>query len=271
MFRLVPPPRKRGDDVQGHLDGHESRRHRRRHRRRLHGWCLAGRPVAAPTPVKNGASDGSPQPPRPATPAGRAGRHGSAARAATSALGADPEPADHRRTLADHRAYPAGGGRIEVTAPQPTVSTSGRTAASPWPGRTTRARRWTSGCAPRTGAGPIRSGWRWWPPGRAPAAGRGDRDAALVPPGPRYFLEVATAGDGAAGDVQPDLRRHRLTGGHRPAVAGARPSEPPRPWAPRKPRPRAAPLGALEGDQPRQGLRGAGPATPGRPRRSWPA
>ncbi|MEV6564631.1 Ser-Thr-rich GPI-anchored membrane family protein [Streptomyces kronopolitis] len=122
------------------------------------------------------------------------GHAGSAARAATSALGAPAAGADDGRYLSPPT------GRIVVTAPAPGVDYKAN-------GSTSVA--WTNTTGEQVDI------WLWADNGHGPAervsvvaprAGAGRHGEALVtlpnvPPGPRYFLEVATAGDGAVRGV----------------------------------------------------------------------
>ncbi|WP_241745754.1 hypothetical protein [Streptomyces lydicus] len=121
--------------------------------------------------------------------AATAGHAGSAARAATSALGAAAASAGPEES-----ASPTTG-RIEVTAPEPGVDykPNGSFAVA-WNNSTgEEVDVWL-----RTATGHGRSQRVALVATRAGAGPTGETLVTLprVPPGPRYFLEVATAGDG---------------------------------------------------------------------------
>lgn len=175
--------------MQGHLDGHQSGRRRRRHRRRMH----AGDLVDAVEPARR----------QERAPAGRptatvSGHAGSAARAATSVLhtaGAGSEEPGEPEAFAS-----APTGRIEVTAPGPGVDykANGSFTAA-WKNSTgEEVDVWL-----RAATGHGRSQRVALVVPRAEAGPTGEAIVTLpkVPPGPRYALEVATAGDGAVGAV----------------------------------------------------------------------
>lgn len=131
------------------------------------------------------------------------GHAGSAARAATSALnttaaGAGPERPGEPGEPEDFAAPPTG--RIEVTAPKPGVDykANGSFTAA-WKNSTgEEVDVWL-----RAATGHGRSQRVALVVPRAEAGPTGEAIVTLpkVPPGPRYVLEVATAGDGAIGAV----------------------------------------------------------------------
>ncbi len=134
--------------------------------------------------------------------AATAGHGGSAARAATSALGADAGPPD-----AGLRTAPVTG-RIEVTAPQGGVDfkPNGSFAVA-WKNTTgEQVDVWL-----RTDTGHGRSQRLGLVATHAGARPAGEVIVTLprVPPGPRYFLEVATAGDA---EVRALSRTFAVTG-----------------------------------------------------------
>lgn len=149
-----------------------------------------------PDTGKSWSPDGSPK-------AATSGHAGSAARAATSALGTDSALGATTASAVpgepEEFASPPTG-RIEVTAPQPGVDYKAN-------GSFTVAWRNSTGEEVdvwlRTATGHGRSQRVALVVPRAEAGPNGEAIVTLpeVPPGPRYFLEVATAGDGAVGDV----------------------------------------------------------------------
>ncbi|MFI0710236.1 Ser-Thr-rich GPI-anchored membrane family protein [Streptomyces inhibens] len=133
---------------------------------------------------------GKGRPPAGGALAAAAGHGGSAARAATSALGA---AAAHDG--ADPLDEPPAG-RIEVTAPQPGVDfKSNGSFAVAW--KNTTGEEVDIWLGAKTGHG--RSQRLGLVASRAPARRTSEVIVTLpqVPPGRSYFLEVATAGDGA--------------------------------------------------------------------------
>ncbi|MEU9125698.1 hypothetical protein AB0C96_38770 [Streptomyces sp. NPDC048506] len=123
------------------------------------------------------------------TTAFSAGHGGSAARAATSALGAHPARPDTARLTAPVT------GRIEVTAPRDGVGLrSNGSFAVAWRNSTgEEVNIWL-----RADTGHGRSQRMGLVATQASARPTGEVIATLprVPPGPHYFLEVATTGDG---------------------------------------------------------------------------
>ncbi|WP_328382572.1 hypothetical protein OHS81_04300 [Streptomyces sp. NBC_00400] len=148
---------------------------------------------SSPHGGKNGTSAGRPT-------AAVSGHAGSAARAATSVLhttatGAGPEDPGEPE---DFASPPTG--RIEVTAPEPGVDykANGSFTAA-WKNSTgEEVDVWL-----RAATGHGRSQRVALVVPRAEAGPTGEAIVTLpkVPPGPRYVLEVATAGDGAVGAV----------------------------------------------------------------------
>ncbi|MFG2531214.1 hypothetical protein [Streptomyces sp. NPDC048516] len=143
---------------------------------------------------------GKSRPPAGSRAAAASGHAGSAARAATSALnttaaGAGPEAPEESE---DFASPPTG--RIEVTAPEPGVDfkANGSFTAA-WKNSTgEEVDVWL-----RAATGHGRSQRVALVVPRAEAGPTGEALVTLpkVPPGPRYVLEVSTAGDGAVGAV----------------------------------------------------------------------
>ncbi|MGW7573940.1 hypothetical protein [Streptomyces sp. NPDC054765] len=140
---------------------------------------------------------GAGRPPAGGPMAATSGHAGSAARAATSALGATTASAGPGEP--EEFASPPSG-RIEVTAPQPGVDYKANGSFTvAWKNSTgEEVDVWL-----RAATGHGRSQRVALVVPRAPATRTGEALVTLpeVPPGPRYFLEVATAGDGTVGDV----------------------------------------------------------------------
>lgn len=141
--------------------------------------------------------------PSGAGPKVTSGHAGSAARAATSALGttaagAAPGESEDREESGEFASPPTG--RIEVTAPEPGVDYKAN-------GSFTVAWKNSTGepvdvwLRAATGHGRSQRVALVVPRAAAGAASEAIVTLPKVPPGPRYFLEVATAGDGAVGGV----------------------------------------------------------------------
>ncbi|MFF8785941.1 hypothetical protein [Streptomyces sp. NPDC015125] len=154
--------------------------------------------VISLTPSRPDAGKTWPSAGRPS--AALSGHAGSAARAATSALhatatGAGPEESEEPE---DFASPPTG--RIEVTAPGPGVDYKANGSFTvAWKNSTgEEVDVWL-----RAAAGHGRSQRVALVVPRAEAGPAGEAIVTLpkVPPGPRYFLEVATPGDGAVGAV----------------------------------------------------------------------
>ncbi|MFG2827720.1 hypothetical protein ACGFWI_09680 [Streptomyces sp. NPDC048434] len=132
--------------------------------------------------------------------AAMSGHAGSAARAATSALNATTASAGPEEPEEPEEFASPPTGRIEVTAPEPGVDYKANGSFTvAWKNSTgEKVDVWL-----RTATGHGRSQRVALVVPRADAGPTGEAIVTLpkVPPGPRYFLEVATAGDAAVGDV----------------------------------------------------------------------